>query len=143
MEQTYRVVDNDSTVVTLGDIPRMLEGKVAIDGQEDYVAFPGLVLLEQLDLDVAESGSAGAAGTAAGAKDAELADGERGLLQAADDLLADGTRCADDADGVGHAEGGGTSDERGAAARDAAGAGEGRCGRVGTGDRYGRGGGKG
>ena len=144
---TYRVVNNDGTIVTLGNVPRMLEGKVTIDGQEHHVAFPCLVLLEQFDLNVAKSGSTGAAGAAAGAKDAELAHGEGGLFETSDDLLADGTGGTDDADGVRHAEGRGadgggrTSDERGAGG--AARAGEGRCGRAGTGERYGRSGGKG
>ena len=143
--RTYRVINDDGTIVALGNVPCMLEGKVAIDGQEDDVALPGLVLLEQLDLNVAKAGGAGAAGTAAGAKDAQLADGEGGLLQAADDLLADGAGGTDDADRVGHAEGGGgTRDERGAAAAaDAARTCEGRCGRAGTGEGNGRGGGKG
>jgi len=144
--RTYGVINDDGTIVALGDVPRMLEGKVAIDGQEDDVALPGLILPEQLDLDVAKAGGAGAAGTAAGAKDAKLADGEGGLLQTADDLLADGAGGTDDADRVGHAEGGGgTRDERGAAAAaaDAARTCEGRCGRAGTGEGNGRGGDKG
>lgn len=144
---TYRVVDNDGTIVTLGNVPRMLEGKVTIDGQEHNVAFPCLVLLEQLDLNVAESGSTGAAGAAAGAKDAKLAHGEGGLFETADDLLADGTGGTDDADGVRHAEGSGGADGGGRRTSDERGAGgaacEGRCGRAGTGERYGRSRGKG
>ena len=101
---TYRVVNHDSTIIALGNVSRMLESEVTIDGQEHDVAFPRLVLLEQLDLNVAKSGSTGAAGTTAGAKDAKLADGEGGLFETSDDFLADGTGGADDADGVGHAE---------------------------------------
>mmetsp|Transcript_22265 Transcript_22265/g.63887 ORF Transcript_22265/g.63887 Transcript_22265/m.63887 type:complete len:325 (+) Transcript_22265:2158-3132(+) len=143
-----RVVNDDGAIVTLGNVSCMLESKVAIDSEEDHVALPGLVFLEQLDLNVAKAGGAGAAGTAARAKDAQLADGEGGLLQTSDDLLPDGTGGTDDTDRVGHAEGGGdggggTSDERGVAAGGAARTGEGRCGRAGTGEGYGRGGGKG
>ena len=62
---TYRVVNHDSTIIALGNVSRMLESEVTIDGQEHDVAFPCLVLLEQFDLNVAKSGSTGAAGAAA------------------------------------------------------------------------------
>lgn len=53
MHATYRVINDDSSVVTVSDLLGMLQCKRPIDSQKDDVAFSGLVDVEKFYLDTA------------------------------------------------------------------------------------------
>mmetsp|Transcript_56500 Transcript_56500/g.138669 ORF Transcript_56500/g.138669 Transcript_56500/m.138669 type:complete len:483 (-) Transcript_56500:56-1504(-) len=110
-----RVVDHHRAVVTLSHLLAPLLGEVAADRHEDDVKLAGAGQREILDFNSPPLGLHLPAGGALRAEQAELPHVEAALLEDPDDLLADGTRRAADADleglvggkGDGHAEAGG------------------------------------
>mmetsp|Transcript_25184 Transcript_25184/g.51356 ORF Transcript_25184/g.51356 Transcript_25184/m.51356 type:complete len:278 (+) Transcript_25184:112-945(+) len=126
-----RVVDHHRTVLPLRQLLRPLQRKISAHRQEHHVALPSLVHIEQFHLHVAEFrfGLARGTGGPRGAEDAQPFDGERRFVETADDFFSDGSRGADDADGV-HGHGGAGCGGGGGAGRggDAGGGPGGRAG---------------